>query len=191
MATYYYMRVSTKQQSLTRQEDAAKAADIPKQNWYCDKSTGRKISRDSLNALLDKAQEGDTIIVHSFDRLSRSTKDLLNTIDTLNERGIKLVSEKENLDTSTPTGKLMVAVIAAINEFEIEIAKERQAEGIAAKKARGEHWGGRKPISKVKLDAAVDLYLEGEKPATVICKELGFSRAKLYNELAKRGIKRD
>jgi DNA invertase Pin-like site-specific DNA recombinase len=93
MATYYYMRVSTKQQSLARQEDAAKAADIPKQNWYCDKSTGRKISRDSLNALLDKAQEGDTIIVHSFDRLSRSTKDLLNTIDTLNERGIKLVSE--------------------------------------------------------------------------------------------------
>lgn len=191
MATYYYMRVSTAQQNLARQEDAAKAAGIPKENWFCDKSTGRNIKRDSLNALLDKVQEGDTIIVHSFDRLSRSTKDLLNTVEDLNKRGVKLISEKEKFDTNTPTGKLMVSMLAAINEFEIEIMKERQAEGIAAKRARGEHWGGRKPISQVKLDAAVDMYLEGDKPATVICKELGFSRAKLYNELAKRGIKRD
>lgn len=191
MATYYYMRVSTKQQHLARQEEAAKAAGVPKSNWFCDKSTGRNISRKNLNALLEKAQEGDTIIVHSFDRLSRSTKDLLNTVEELNKRGIKLISEKEKFDTNTPTGKLMVSMLAAINEFEIEIAKERQAEGIAAKKARGEHWGGRAPISQVKLDAAIEQYLTGDRPATVICKEMGFSRAKLYNELAKRGIKRD
>lgn len=191
MTVFYYMRVSTKRQSLSAQQEAAKALGIPKANWYCDKSTGTNTKRPKFEELMAKVQPNDAIYVHSFDRLSRSTKDLLNTIEYLKAHDVKLISERENLDTATPTGKLIVSVIAAISQFEVEIMKERQAEGIAARKASGLKCGGRKPIPKGVLDAAVSEYQKKQKPCSIICKELGISRTSLYNELNKRGIKRD
>ncbi len=107
------------------------------EKWITEKISAKDTNRPKLKEMLDFAREGDTIYIHDFSRLARSTKDLLEIVELLKSKGIHLVSGKENIDTSTPTGKLMLTLIAAINEFERANMLERQAEGIAiAKKKR-------------------------------------------------------
>ena len=108
---------------------------------YADKASGKHMDRPQLKAMLEFAREGDTIVVESFSRLSRSTKDLLHLVDSMHAKGIAFESQKEKIDTSTPSGKLFLTIIAALNEFEREVLLERQAEGIAAAKARGVRFG--------------------------------------------------
>ena len=95
--------------------------------------------------MLDYVREGDTLYIESISRLWRSTKDLLNIIDTLTDKGVTLVSHKENIDTDTPTGKFMLTVFAALSQLEREQLKQRQREGIEIAKAQGKYTG-RKPI---------------------------------------------
>lgn len=109
-----------------------KRYDIEK--WFIEKVSGKDTNRPKLKEMLNFAREGDTIHIHDFSRLARSTKDLLNIVELLNEKGITLISNKENIDTSTPTGKLMLTMIGAINEFERTNLLERQREGIAIAK---------------------------------------------------------
>ena len=92
--------------------------------------------------MLEFAREGDIIYIHDFSRLARSTKDLLDIVEQLNNKGIHLVSNKENIDSSTPTGKLMLTMIGAIAEFERQNLLERQKEGIAIAKEQGKFKGG-------------------------------------------------
>lgn len=111
-----YVRVSTEEQNEARQIEALKKHSIEK--WFTEKVSGKSMDRPQLQAMLDYVREGDTVYIHDFSRLARSTKDLLEIVERLQAKGVHLVSNKENLDTGTPTGKLMLTMIAAINEFE-------------------------------------------------------------------------
>ena len=111
-----YVRVSTVEQNEARQIEALKPHGIDK--WFTEKISGKNTQRPQLQAMLDFVREGDTVFIHDFSRLARSTKDLLTLVEQLQNKGVHLISNKENLDTSTPTGKLMLTMIAAINEFE-------------------------------------------------------------------------
>ena len=111
-----YVRVSTVEQNEQRQIDGLNKYNIDK--WFIEKVSAKDTNRPKLIEMLDYAREGDTIYIWDFSRLARSTKDLLELVDIINNKGITLVSVKENIDTSTATGKLMLTMIGAINEFE-------------------------------------------------------------------------
>jgi len=140
-----YVRVSSMEQNEARQLEAFR--ELPLYKIYIEKISAKDTKRPLLQQMLDYVREGDTIYIKDFSRLARSTKDLLGITDTLTMRGIKLISLKENLDTSTATGKLMLSVIGAINTFERENLLERQREGIAIAKQKG-LYKGRKAIQK-------------------------------------------
>lgn len=135
-----YVRVSTVEQNESRQIEALEKHDIEK--WFTEKVSGKDTNRPELQAMLDFVREGDTIYIHDFSRLARSTKDLLEIVDQLTAKGVHLVSNKENIDSSTPAGKLMLTMIGAIAEFERQNLLERQAEGIAIAKREGKFKGG-------------------------------------------------
>lgn len=134
-----YVRVSTVEQNEERQIEGLKKHDIDK--WFTEKVSAKNTNRSQLKAMIEFAREGDTIYIHSLDRLARSTKDLLNIVEELQAKGIHMVSNKENIDTSTATGKLMLTMIGAIAEFERANLLERQKEGIAIAKKEGKYLG--------------------------------------------------
>ena len=111
-----YVRVSTIEQNEARQLEGLQKYNIDK--WFTEKISAKDTNRPQLQLMLEFAREGDTIFIHDFSRLARSTKDLLDIVEKLKIKGVHLVSNKENIDTSTPTGKLMLTMIGAINEFE-------------------------------------------------------------------------
>ena len=138
-----YVRVSTVDQNEARQLEGLKNYNIDK--WFTEKVSAKDTNRPKLKEMIEYARESDTIFVWDFSRLSRSVKDLLEITEQLQVKGVHLRSIKENLDTSTPTGKLMLTMIGAINEFERANLLERQREGIAIAKAEG-RFKGRKSI---------------------------------------------
>lgn len=139
-----YVRVSTQEQNTARQEVLMEQLGVEK--IFIDKASGKNTDRPEFKKMMDFVREGDTLVVESYSRLSRSTKDLLETVEKLKEKGVEFVSKKENIDTSTPTGKLMLTVFAGIYEFERENNAIRRDEGIAIAKAKGGVYQGRKPI---------------------------------------------
>lgn len=171
-----YVRVSTIEQNEARQIEALKKYDIEK--WFTEKVSAKDTNRPQLQQMLDFAREGDTIYIHDFSRLARSTKDLLNIVEMLQTKGIHLVSNKERIDSSTPTGKLMLTMIAAINEFERTNLLERQREGIAIAKRNGKY-KGRKPFSSDRFDGLYQQYIHREINKTEFSKLLGISRPTL------------
>ena len=132
-----YVRVSTIEQNEARQIEALKQYDIDK--WFTEKVSAKNTNRPQLQAMLDFAREGDTIYIHDFSRLARSTSDLLKLVEGLQAKGVHLVSNKENIDTSTPAGKLMLTMLGAIYEFERANLLERQREGVAIAKEQGKY----------------------------------------------------
>ena len=173
-----YVRVSTVEQNEQRQVVALEQYHIDK--WFTEKISGKDTNRPQLKKLLDYAREGDFVYVHDFSRLARSTKDLLEIVETLNSKGVHLVSNKENVDTSTPTGKLMLTMIAAIAQFERENLLERQKEGIKIAKAAGKY-KGRKPVEiddKV-FEEQYNRYARREINKVQLAKELKISRPTL------------
>lgn len=132
-----YVRVSTIEQNEDRQIEGLEKYGIDK--WYKEKVSGKNIDRPELQKMLREVQEGDVIYVHDFSRLARSTADLLSIVDRLNSMGVHVVSNKENFDTSTNAGKLMLTMFAAIYEFERTNMLERQAEGIEIAKREGKY----------------------------------------------------
>lgn len=139
MANIAYIRVSTVEQNEGRQVEMMKSHNIDK--TFIEKASGKDTDRPELIAMLDYARQGDTVYIESFSRLARNTIDLLKLIETMNNKGIKVVSLKEGMDTSTPAGKLMLTMIGAIATFERENLLERQKEGIALAKAEGKYKG--------------------------------------------------
>jgi len=140
-----YIRVSTIDQNEERQIKAMEKEDIKK--YFTEKVSAKDTKRPKLLEMLEFAREGDVIIIKDFSRLARSTQDLLNIVKQLTDKGVKLRSLKENLDTDTSTGKLMLTMIGAINEFERANMLERQREGIAIAKSKG-MYKGRKQVKK-------------------------------------------
>lgn len=177
-----YVRVSTVEQNEARQIEALEKFNIEK--WYSEKVSGKDTKREQLQQMLEFVREGDEIYVMDFSRLSRSVQDLLNIVDLLNEKKVKLVSLKENLDTSTPTGKLMLTVIGAIAEFERMNTLERQREGIAIAKKEGKYKGRK----EIELDNFNEVYAEwkaGAITAVAASKVLGINRGTFYKRVQK------
>lgn len=175
---YCYLRVSTVEQNLDRQLAAMEKYDIPKENYFTEKVSGKNLDRPELQKLLATVKSGDTIYIHDFSRLSRSTSDLLKTVEELNKKGVHLVSNKENLDTSTPTGKLMLTMIAAINEFERANLLERQAEGINEAKKRGAY--RKKEIDTELFNQLCRDVDNGYITVVTACEELNITRVTWY-----------
>jgi len=135
-----YARVSTQDQNLDRQLDNLKAAGC--ERIFNEKMTGTKSDRPELKTMLLTLRSGDILVIDSFSRLSRSTKDLLDLVDKLTDMGVHLISLKENLDTTTATGKLMLTMLSALSQFERDLIAERTIDGLKAARARG-RCGGR------------------------------------------------
>lgn len=187
MANIAYVRVSTAEQNEARQIEALKKHNIDK--WFTEKVSGKNMDRPQLKAMLDYVREGDTVYIHDFSRLARSTKDLLSIVDELKAKDVHLVSNKENLDTSTPNGKLMLTMLAAINEFERENLLERQREGIAIAKEQGKFKGGQvKRIEGKIFDAAYERYQRRELNKKELAAELKISRPTLDKLLKDKGL---
>lgn len=174
MANIAYVRVSSVDQNEERQMESLKKHVIDK--WFIEKVSGKNIKdRIQLQLMLDWVREGDTVYVHDFSRLARSTRDLLMITEKLQEKKVHLRSLKENLDTSNATGKLMLTMIAAINEFERQNLLERQAEGIAIAKKKGVY-KGRKKIQVENFGDYYSQYMRREISKSDIAKELKISR---------------
>ena len=134
-----YARVSTQDQNLDRQLDALNKAGC--ERIFNEKMTGTHSARPELQMMLMTLRSGDTLVVESFSRLSRSTKDLLDMVERLSKLGVHLISLKEDLDTNTATGKMMLTVMSALSQFERDLIAERTKEGLKAARARGRHGG--------------------------------------------------
>jgi DNA invertase Pin-like site-specific DNA recombinase len=176
-----YVRVSTVEQNESRQLVTMQRYNVEK--LFQEKVSAKDINREELNKMLDFVREGDSIVIHDFSRLARSTKDLLHIMELLESKGVNLISTKENIDSSTPTGKLMLTMIGAINEFERTNMLERQREGIAIAKAAGKY-KGRKEIKVDNFEDYYNKYLSRAFNKSQLAKEIGVSRPTL-NKLIK------
>jgi len=173
-----YIRVSTIEQNEERQRVAL--AKYNPDKVFEEKVSAKDTNRPELQKLLEFAREGDTIVVHDFSRLARSTRDLLDITERLTAKGVTLISNKENIDTSTASGKLMLTMIGAISEFERANLLERQREGISIAKEKG-LYKGRKPV-EIPEDRFVEVYnryMKREISKVEMSKELGISRPTL------------
>ncbi len=176
MSKVAYVRVSTAEQNEARQREALAVQGIDK--WFIEKASGKNTNRPEFQKMLDWVREGDTIYIHDLSRIARSTKDLLELLDVLREKGVSLVSDKESIDTSTATGKLLVTMVAAINEFERANLLERQREGIAIAKRDGKY-KGRKAVTVPDLPRHYERYQRREVSKAALARELGISRPTL------------
>jgi DNA invertase Pin-like site-specific DNA recombinase len=148
------------------------------EKWFIEKVSAKDTNRPKLQEMLEFCREGDTVHIHDFSRLARSTKDILDIVELLNHKRVTLISNKENIDTSTPTGKLMLTMIGAINEFERTNLLERQKEGIAIAKREGKYKGGKcKKIPNFSEHYAQ--YLSRQISKADLAKKLGISRPTL------------
>ncbi|ECP9029917.1 recombinase family protein [Campylobacter jejuni] len=180
MAIIGYGRVSTIDQSLDLQEEKLKEYGCEK--IFMEKQSGAKSDRDELIKALDYLREGDKLVVYKIDRLARSTFDLQKIAKDLEERGIALVFIKEQIDFSTPSGKLMFTMLGAIAEFERDLIKDRTTEGRERAKAQGKHMG-RKGKDEKDVKKALKLYDErGSNGLSVndIAKMTGVPRSTIY-----------
>jgi DNA invertase Pin-like site-specific DNA recombinase len=138
---YGYVRVSSAEQNENRQLDAMTALGIPPERVFIDKLSGKDRNRPRLIALMSAVQQGDKVIVESISRFARNTRDLLELVEQLAAKGVEFVSQKEHIDTTTPTGKFTLTIFGAVAELERGYTLQRVREGIAAAKARGKHLG--------------------------------------------------
>lgn len=177
-----YVRVSTAEQKTGRQERIMD--DLGVEKIFVDKLSGKNTHRPELKRMLEFVRAGDTVVVESYSRLARSTKDLLNLIDALAEKGVNFISQKENIDTSTPQGRLMLTIFAGLAQFERECTLERQREGIAIAKAEGKY-RGRKPIqvNEEKFKEVYDRWKAGKIKAVDAMRELKLTKPTFYRKV--------
>lgn len=175
--TFGYARVSTEQQNLDRQLDMLTQYGVD--YIFNEKMTGTKRDRPELNKLLDRLMAGDTVVVESLSRLGRSTKDLIELVELFEKKQVHLVSLKEQIDTSTPAGKLLFTLMSAIAQFERDVIAERTREGLNAARARG-RIGGRPRTNQQKVRQAVKLYQTGQYSVREIEELTGVKKSTLY-----------
>ncbi len=177
-----YIRVSTVEQNEARQQkDLTENAGV--EMIFLDKLSGKDTNRPQLQALIGYVRKGDTVIVSEYSRLARSTKDLLEIIETLTAKGVTVVSLKENLDTSTPQGEFMLTVFAGIATLERKMMLQRQREGIAIAKAEGKYKGRQSKAKPEDWQELKDLYSTRQITATEIAKRCNVSRPVVYKWL--------
>ena len=175
-----YARVSTENQNLDRQIDALEKYGISQ--IYNEKITGTKRDRPELAKMLDRMTQGDTVVIESLSRLGRSAKDLIELVDLFEKKKVHLISLKESIDTSTPTGKLLFTLMSAIAQFERDCIADRTREGLKAARARG-RLGGRPKTNSEQIKKAVKLYHTGQHSIREIEELAGIKKDTLYRNL--------
>lgn len=182
-----YVRVSTAEQNEVRQVLALEEMNVDK--IFTDKKSGKNADREALQAMLGFVREGDTVITESISRIARSTRDLLIIIDTLTQKKVEFVSLKESIDTTTPQGKFMLTVFAAMAELERDNILQRQREGIEIAKAEGKYKG--KPpihIDERLFASTCKRWRNGEITATQAMKELKLKPNTFYRRVKKLNV---
>ena len=175
-----YIRVSTQEQNTVRQEVLMEALGV--EQIYIDKMSGKNSERPQLKEMMSYARRGDTVIVESISRFARNTRDLLELVEQLAAKGVEFVSQKESIDTATPTGKFMLTVFGAVAELEREYILQRQREGIEIAKTQGKY-RGRKPIFSPDFDRVAAQWRRGELTAVQAMKKLNMSKATFYRRV--------
>lgn len=189
---YGYVRVSTTHQDTTRQEVLMRELDVDR--VFVDKCTGKDTDRPEFREMMSVLKRGDVVVVESYSRMSRSTHDLLETVERLNDMGVGFISKKETIDTTTAAGRMLLTFIAGMNQFEREVMLERQRESIAAmpvvdgmKVSRRTGRGFGRPRASVDYGLLNRLYERQQSGSVTVkdcCAELGISKTAWY-ELAK------
>ena len=175
-----YIRVSTLDQNPDRQLEGAQVSKV-----FTDKASGKDMQRPQLDALLGYIREGDTLVVHSMDRLARNLDDLRRLVQQLTGRGVRIEFIKEGLTFTgedSPMANLLLSVMGAFAEFERELIRERQREGIALAKQRGAYRGRKRALSSTQV-AELRRRAEAREPKAALAREFGISRATLYEYL--------
>jgi DNA invertase Pin-like site-specific DNA recombinase len=179
-----YARVSKTEQNLDLQLDALRKAGCEDRNIFKDKLSGAKDDRPGLDAALDHLIPGDVLVVYKVDRLGRSLKHLIETIDELGKRGVQFVSLNDPIDTTTAIGKMIFQITAVYAEFERNIIRERTRAGLAAARARGRLGGRPSKMDTKKIQRAQELYANKSLSIDEICASLKVGRTTLYKYLA-------
>jgi len=177
-----YVRVSGSEQNTVRQEILMQELQVDK--IFVDRASGKDASRQELQEMLKFVRDGDTVVVESYSRLARNTRDLLDIVEKLNAKGVEFISQKEALDTATAAGRLMLTVFAGLYQFERECSLERQAEGIAEAKKAGKY-KGRKPISVdgKKFARLYEEWKSGDITAVAMRRKLDLSASTFYRRV--------
>ena len=175
-----YIRVSTQEQNTLRQEVLMEQ--LGAEQVYIDKVSGKNTNRPELHAMLDFVRKGDVVIVESISRFARNTQDLLELVEQLTSKGVEFVSQKEAIDTTTPTGKFMLTIFGAVAELEREYILQRQREGISLAKAQGKY-RGRRPIQPPDWLEIISQWEHGEITAAAAQKRLSMSRSTFYRKV--------
>ena len=184
-----YVRVSTKEQNTARQEILMEQLGVDK--VYLEKVSGKNTNRPELKAMLEFVREGDTVVVESISRFARNTKDLLELIEILQEKKVEFISQKEAIDTTTPTGKFMLTIFGAVSELERSYILQRQREGIEAmpidnktgkrKSSKTGRVTGRPPMKYPKNFSKIyNQYVSKELNVKQICKLYEIPRSSFY-----------
>jgi DNA invertase Pin-like site-specific DNA recombinase len=187
-----YMRVSKTDGSQVTdlQRDALLVAGIDHRHLYEDTASGKRDDRPGLTACLKALREGDTLVVWKLDRLGRNLRHLVNTVHDLTTRGIGfrvLTGHGAAIDTTSPSGKLVFGIFAALAEFERELIIERTKAGMAAARARGRNGGRPYKMTAAKLRLAMAAMGKPETKINPLCQELGITRQTLYRHVAPDG----
>lgn len=185
--TVGYARVSTEGQNLDLQLDALEAAGCTK--VFRDVISGSRSDRPELEQALDYLRPGDNFVVWRLDRLGRSVKHLIEVVNDLQERGVGLTSLQEDIDTSSPSGKLVFHIFGALSEFERDLLRERTMAGLDAARRRGRVGGRKTVMTPNKLATARKLYEDPDNAMTMkeIAETVGISRSTLYRHLVPAG----
>ena len=175
-----YVRVSTQEQNTIRQERMMESLGVDE--LYIDKASGKNAQRPELRKMMEYVRKGDTVVVESISRFARNTRDLLELVEQLTAKQVEFVSQKEAIDTTTPTGKFMLTIFGAVAELEREYILQRQQEGIAIAKSNG-IYKGRKPIQRPNFNQVVSLWRQGEITAVEAMKRLDLKPSTFYRKV--------
>lgn len=191
-----YARVSKSDgsQNLDLQIDALKKQGVQEDYIYTDLASGKKDDRPGLQSCLKSLRAGDTLIVWKLDRLGRNLRHLVSIVHDLNEKGIAfkvLSGQGANIDTSTPNGKLIFGIFAALAEFERDLISERTKAGLVAARARGRKGGAKHVLTKAQVRLAQAAMGNKETVVSELCKELGITKPTLYRYVSPDGELRE
>ena len=175
-----YIRISTTDQNTARQEALMNQLGV--EEIFIDRMSGKNTDRPELKRMMNFVREGDTVIVESISRFARNTQDLLSLVEQLAVKNVEFISEKEAIDTATPTGKFMLTIFGAVAELEREYILQRQKEGIAIAKEKGVY-KGRKPIERAKFTSVVTQWREGKITAVQAMKQLDMKPSTFYRRV--------
>lgn len=175
-----YVRVSTQEQNTIRQEFLLHNLGVDQ--LYIDRASGKNADRPELKKMIGYVRQGDTVIVESISRFARNTRDLLDLVEQLTAKQVEFISQKESIDTTTPTGKFMLTIFGAVAELEREYILQRQREGIAIAKEQG-RYTGRKPISPPNFEGVVKQWRKGELTAAEAMRRLELKPSTFYRKV--------